>query len=265
MSKSTVQLKEAIQGLNIKKPFDLRAQMKPALKAPAQVELAQKEETQADQPEVVAIPVPQGFFMLAHSVFSQPLIRDLSGDAFRIFIWMSSQAWRFRQSNGQFRAAVDYIAASCGCSRSTVTRGLSDLKATKLIQCIEQNFKKGNLWLVSQIADGRNEQAEYELAQNSAEAGSKSGSSLPKKTQEAAQKEQHLINSLKNKNNSQEAEAFQNELKMIWEKFRCEFPDAGKQELELEKLLTGLPFGRTNAFARDLAVLKWWEAQIPRS
>jgi hypothetical protein len=258
MSKNASQLKTAIQGLNIKKPFDLRTQSKPALKAPAQVQDAQHESAHSAQA------TPQGFFMLAHSVFQNPIIRELSGDAFRIFIWMSSQAWRFRESNGQFRAAVDYIVAKCGCSRSTVTRGLADLKLAKLIECVEQNFKKGNLWQVSRIADGRNEQAEIEPAQNEKEAGLKSGGSMPKLSREHAQNEHHLITSLEINKNSEEGAAFQNELKTIWKEFRIQFSSIEAQNAEILLQLKGQPFGMNQPFARDLAVLKWWESKNAR-
>lgn len=253
MSKPQSPLKKAIQGLDIKKPFDLRAQMKPALKAPIEVELPNSESAQTVVPTV-------GFFMLAHSVFQSPILRELSGDAFRIFIWMSSQAWRFRESNGQFRAAVDYIAAKCGCSRSTVTRGLADLKSTKLIECIEQNFKKGNLWKVSRIADGRNESADSESAPIDPVAGSLSGGSMSNLNREPAQNEQHLINSLKINKNSEEAAAFQNELKMIWAAFREEFQSEEAQETEIRRHQNGLSFGITQPLAKDMAVLKWWES-----
>jgi hypothetical protein len=263
MSKNTIQLKSAIQSLNIKKPYDLRAQLKPTLKAPAQIE-----EPQIEQPEIQETQNKEpthGFFMLAHSVFNEEVIQNLSGDAFRIFIWMSAQAWRFKESKGEFRAAVDYISIKCGCSRSTVTRGLADLKKNNLIECVEQNFKKGNLWKVSRIADGRKEDAEIELAQNKVEAGSKSGSSMPNLNKEHAQNEHHIINPNKKFNKSQEAagdvaEALE-ERKLIWEKFCEAFPNEADQNVEIQKRLEGFPFVATQSFAKDMAVMKWWEGQ----
>jgi hypothetical protein len=261
MSKNTIELKSAIQNLNIKKPYDLRAQLKPTLKAPAQIQ-----EAQIEQPEVQGAQKKepaQGFFMLAHSVFDEEVVRNLSGDAFRIFIWMSAQAWRFKESKGEFRAAVDYISVKCGCSRSTVTRGLNDLKKNNLIECVEQNFKKGNLWKVNRIADGRKEDAEIELAQNKVEAGSKSGSSIPNLKQEHAQNEHHIINPNKKLNKSLEAagdvaEALE-ERKMIWKKFYEAFPSEDDQIGEIQKRLEGFPFVATQSFAKEMAVMKWWE------
>ena len=83
----------------------------------------------------------------------------------KVFIWMSSMAWRYQHSNGEFRGAVEYISIVSGCSRSTVTRALRDLKALKLIECVEQNFKKGNLWRVSSIANGRGKNNENQDGQ----------------------------------------------------------------------------------------------------
>ena len=214
MSKGTLQLKEAIQGLNIKKPFDLRAQNKPALKKPVdaipvQIEHAKFEYAKIENTQIEETESYKGFFMLAHSVFENELVRALSGDAFRIFVWMSAIAWRFKNSKGEFRASVDYVSMKCGCSRSTATRGLQDLKSKNLIVCIEQNFKKGNLWRVSRLADGRSLDTESEPAQNQSSqneggAGSNSACSLVKSTIEPAQNEHHLISSNKpnNQNNS---------------------------------------------------------------
>jgi hypothetical protein len=95
MSKNTIELKSAIQKLKIKKPYDLRAQLKPTLKAPAQIEEVQIE--QPDVQETKKREPAQGFFMLAHSVFDEEVVLNLSGDAFCIFIWMSAQAWSFKE------------------------------------------------------------------------------------------------------------------------------------------------------------------------
>ena len=278
MSKNNLHLKSAIQGLNINKPYDLRAQIKPALKAPVQIEQVQKQHAESEDVQIEAAQkreAPQGFFMLAHSVFEDEVIRNLSGDAFRIFIWMSAQAWRFKESKGEFRGAVDYISLKCGCSRSTVTRGLQDLKANKLIVCIEQNFKKGNLWGVSRIADGRkdaeieashNEETKIGVAQNRGEACSKSGGSVLNLTKEHAHNEHHLINPNKKLNKSEEAagEIFEalEERKMMWKKFTEAFPNEIDRECKIRDQLQGLPFPPTQEFARDLAVMKWWESQF---
>ncbi len=222
MSKNTLELKQAIQGLNITKPFDLRAQSKPALKRPAETEVPQVETVQTkpaqnrEAQNGVSGPVAErehGFFMLAHSVFENVVLRQLSGDSFRIFIWMSALAWRFRGSSGEFRASVEYVSAKCGCSRSTATRGLKDLRENQLIECVEQNFKKGNLWRVSRIADGRryvdsddaqDEQTKNEPTQEEDEVCSKSGSSSSNLSKEGALIEQQIITPkrFKTENNS---------------------------------------------------------------
>jgi hypothetical protein len=264
MSKSNSLLKAAIQDLNIQKPYDLRAQMKPALKKPAEITVGAQVE-QPQNKDTQARPAKQGFFMLAHSVFENLLIQKLSGDAFRIFIWMSAQAWRYRESNGQFRAAVDYITVNCGCSRSTVTRALADLKEQGLIECMEQNFKKGNLWRVSRVADGRNEEAESELPQtessrNESEAGSKSGGSVLKKNTKHAQNEQQIINPLQEnfKNPKKEADEFFDEIEEKWKRFCEEFSDEGGRAAKLKELLEGLPFAPSSELGRNMAMVKWF-------
>ena len=275
MSKNSLQIKSAINSLNIKKPYDLRAQMRPKFQPP-QNEVAQIKEAEIEQPQDQDTDVGGGFFMLAHSLFLNPLVRALSGDAKWVFTWMSSQAWRFKQSKGEFRAAVDYIVLKSGCSRSTVSRVLRDLKDAGLIECVEQNFHKGNLWKVSDIANGRGkgdsiEDTQIEVAQNKSPqngsgASSDWGSSRVKLSREHAQNEHHIINPNKNLNNSQEAagevaEALE-ERKMIWLKFCEAFPNEDDQKSEIQKRLIGSAFLPTQEFARDMAVMRWWEGNI---
>lgn len=96
----------------------------------------------------------QGFFKLSHSVFAEPLLRELSGDCFRLFLWLSSRAWRYPTSGGQVRASVGYIEIHAGMSHATISRGLKTLKEKGLIAIVEVDFKNGNLWQVSAIACG---------------------------------------------------------------------------------------------------------------
>jgi len=100
--------------------------------------------------------VPQrevaGFFKLSHRVFFEPLLRDLTGDSFRLFLWLSSRAWRYPSSDGTVRASVGYIESQAGMSHATISRALKILKEKALVCILEVDFKKGNLWQVSSIA-----------------------------------------------------------------------------------------------------------------
>ncbi len=96
----------------------------------------------------------QGFFKLSHSTFSEPLLQELSGDGFRLFLWLSSRAWRYAKSEGVVRASVRYIEEQTGMSHATVSRALKTLKERNLIRLVEMDFKRGNVWQVSSIAFG---------------------------------------------------------------------------------------------------------------
>lgn len=96
----------------------------------------------------------QGFFKLSHAVFSEPLLQQLSGDCFRLFLWLSSRAWRFAKSNGHVRASVRFIEDQTGMSHATVSRALKTLKDRNLVRLAETDFKRGNTWQVSSIAFG---------------------------------------------------------------------------------------------------------------
>ncbi len=182
MAKSDSELKRAIAGLNIKKPYDLRFQGKPSFKLPQNegphfvqpqtegtqfrdpdFEATHLQETQIQAPQLETVPslealevetekLPKGYFKLAHSTFAHAKLRALTGDAFRVFLWMSSRAWRFETSNGCLRASVSYISILAGVSESSVSRSLALLKREDLIELKELNFKKGNLWKVCSLA-----------------------------------------------------------------------------------------------------------------
>lgn len=95
-----------------------------------------------------------GFFMLSHRTFSNPTLQRLSGDCFRLFLWLSTRAWRFRKSNGTLRAAVSYIEQDTHMSHATISRGLRTLQDLDLVRLVETNYKKGNLWWVKPVAWG---------------------------------------------------------------------------------------------------------------
>ncbi|MBY0371954.1 helix-turn-helix domain-containing protein [bacterium] len=115
------------------------------------IEQAQSEAAKSEAP-LVESRSTQGFFKLSHAVFSEPLLQDLSGDCFRLFLWLSSRAWRFSKSNGEIRASVRFIEDQTGMSHATVSRALKTLKERNLLRLIETDFKRGNSWKVSSIA-----------------------------------------------------------------------------------------------------------------
>lgn len=138
-----------------------KARTEVAQNDPPQIEAAQKEVSlvpRVERPQIEEpqreVGTPQGFFKLSHGVFSEPLLKDLSGDCFRLFLWLSSRAWRFPSSSGVIRASVGYIEVQAGMSHATISRGLKALKEKGLISIVEVDFKIGNLWQVSSLACG---------------------------------------------------------------------------------------------------------------
>lgn len=92
------------------------------------------------------------FFRLSPRVFSETLTRNLSGDCFRLFLWLSWRAWRYPNSPGVVRAAVSFIEDETGMGHATASRALKKLRESGLIQLIETDFKRGNLWKISGLA-----------------------------------------------------------------------------------------------------------------
>lgn len=96
----------------------------------------------------------RGYFKLSHAIFSDRILRELPGDCFRLFLWMSSRAWRFPTSEGILRASVNFVTEQTGMSHATVSRALKALKETELVSLIKTDFKRGNVWKVFPIAYG---------------------------------------------------------------------------------------------------------------
>jgi hypothetical protein len=123
-------------------------------------EFAQNE---AAQPEV---PRLSGYFRLSHALFGDAAVRRLSGDSFRLFLWMSCQAWRFPDSDGTLRASVSFIELGTGISHATISRCLRQLKAEGLVSLVQTDFKRGNLWKVSRVAQSELPQSESAPSSN---------------------------------------------------------------------------------------------------
>ncbi len=118
-----------------------------------QNEVAKKELPQSEPPQKEATH-NGGFFKLAHSVFADKKLQGVSGDCFRLFLWLSSKAWRFSTSDGTVRASVSHIESETGMSHASISRGLKTLKELHLIRLIKLDYKLGNTWEVSKIALG---------------------------------------------------------------------------------------------------------------
>lgn len=127
-----------------------------------------------------------GFFKLSVRTFSLPQLQKLSGDCFRLFLWMSSKAWRYLSADGTLRASIGYIAAATGMSHATISRSVKTLRDEGLIRLVENDYKKGNLWHVSPLAFGGpgDMPPQFELPQNGGtqkevvDASKRGGSSL---------------------------------------------------------------------------------------
>jgi len=191
------------EGPQIEKARTEVAQIEPPQKEAAQTEVPsvpQVERPQTEEPQR-EVGTPQGFFKLSHGVFSEPLLKDLSGDCFRLFLWLSSRAWRFPSSGGVVRASVGYIEMQAGMSHATISRGLKTLKEKGLISIVEVDFKIGNLWQVSSLACGnpshddrppRDKAPQNEAAQIASGGASKNGSQSLKLRSHLPQNEQDL-------------------------------------------------------------------------
>ncbi len=147
---------------SIEQPQSERAQLKGVDPEYPQNEGAQNrcakgaKDTKSTKVEAPQVEPPQkeasGFFKLSHAVFWDSTLRELSGDSFRLFLWLSSRAWRFPTSDGTVRASVSFMESQAGMSHATISRSLKKLKETGLISVVEVDFKKGNLWKVSSVA-----------------------------------------------------------------------------------------------------------------
>src|SRR5690606_22066971 len=58
------------------------------------------------------------FFRLSHRAFSDPKLQGISGDCFRLFLWLASKAWRYPNSDGRVRAAIRFIEGGTGMSHA---------------------------------------------------------------------------------------------------------------------------------------------------
>lgn len=137
------------------RPRSESAQSEPPQNEIAQNKGPQFKAPQNEQPQIEKASVNGlGFFKLSDRTFSSPQLQKLSGDCFRLFVWMSSKAWRYQNSDGTLRASIGYIESATGMSHATISRCVKALRDEGLIKLLENDYKRGNLWKISPVALG---------------------------------------------------------------------------------------------------------------
>lgn len=276
-----------------------------AQSGPPKIEAAQKETINPPQVELPQVEgeepqresaTPLGFFKLSHAAFSETLLRDLSGDCFRLFLWLSSRAWRYPTSGGVVRASVGFIELNAGMSHATISRGLKALKEKRLISIIEVDFKNGNLWQVSSLACGypssddkppHDKVPQNEAARIAGGGVSKRGGPSLKVRQQPPQCEQDL-RSIKKIKNKKEVPKENLRLVCLGQLPEMETNDSALDNVEVGEIISsfehGLPADEQSRFidlfvarefphgffppmrvVRSLAAKDWWNgSQQPR-
>jgi hypothetical protein len=187
MAKNT-ELGAALRSLKLTQPFNLQNKVHSRIPENLQsnsvdrtqtnaAELSQKELPKSEKPRLEAtqnqapsekLPIlkaaprekidpPEnldGFFKIPHSIFYDQELRELSGDSFRLLIWLCSRAWRFPDSDGTLRASVSFIKNGTGIGHAAISRSLKILQEKNFIELREQNFKHGNLWKLKNLNGG---------------------------------------------------------------------------------------------------------------
>lgn len=257
------------QAPHLKQPQIEKALLEPTQnEAPknAKVHPRGSEQTQIEAPQR-EVAVPQGFFKLSHAVFSEPLLQGLSGDCFRLFLWISSRAWRYPTSGGVLRASVSYIEANTGMSHATISRGLKTLKEKDLVAIMEVDFKNGNKWRISSLACGYsngddrppgNKAPQNEVAQVEGKATSKSGSQHLKSRHLLSQNEGDL-RSIKNIKNIKEGHS----TVLIWDSNPETETSVEVTRLALEHFETSLSNEEKEALIQDFIRRKCSHGYVP--
>lgn len=156
MNKSRTLLKGGIQALNVGQAAQIPKHLK--FEAP-RIEVPQRAVPQMEVPQNERSPLTR-FFPLSIDIFSSPEVRSLSGDAFRVFLWMSTYAWQFPTSKGQVQASIGRVSRETGVSEASASRIFAALQAKGLIQQIKSDFKYGNIWQVRDLARAKGRDAQ---------------------------------------------------------------------------------------------------------
>ena len=201
----------------------------------------------------------RGFFMLAHSVFDDPVLRSLPGDSFRLFLWMSSRAWKYRDSTGLIRASISYAAHGAGLSEACISRSLKVLVDAELIAVKERNFKLGNLWSVSVRAALRKVPA-AKVPQNEWATPSKGGTTSLTRRGKVPPGERQLIR-FKKTQERKEAEALEGDgYGVKAQAFSKAFESEQARADAVQRYANAVPALKSlGPAARAFAVTRWWE------
>jgi hypothetical protein len=65
---------------------------------------------------------------------------------------MSSHAWRYQDSDGTLRASIGFMVNGTGISHATVSRALGQLRERGMVELVQTDFKRGNIWKISNRA-----------------------------------------------------------------------------------------------------------------
>jgi len=180
----------------------------------------------------------KGYFRVSHTLFEDQAIQKLSGECFRVFLWMSSKAWRFQGSQGMLRASVSKISSETGVGKSTISRALSDLKKEKLIRLAKVDSKWGNLWWVESVfRTDQFEGAQIEEPQKRGEAPPFRDLCSLKMGEEVPRNEEHLKNlrKEKEKNSFKEEEDDEIDLRKARKEFESAFPNEREGEAKIQE------------------------------
>ncbi len=250
-------------------------------------EAAKNEKPQKELPqnEAPLKEVPQGYFKLSHAVFSEPQLQDLSGDCFKLFLWLSSRAWRYPTSDGSIRASISFMESGAGIPHATVSRSLKTLKEKKLITIVTVDFKKGNIWQISPIAFGnqgddnppRKKAAQSEATQIANEGASKGGNESLNSRQPLPQNEGQIRSFKKVRHlkevpmgnvlvaeEKQEPDLSAEERQLAIDTFENSLGDFEKEALTKDFIFREYPHGYKppSRIVRRLTASDWYRAQV---
>ncbi|MGK5085749.1 helix-turn-helix domain-containing protein [Bdellovibrionota bacterium FG-1] len=233
MSKPRIELKDALKAMNVAEPMRIPRNLGFSPPICAQPKLPQNEAPQNKEPQKEGA-FNQGYFALSHGALQNPQVMALSGDGFRVFLWMNTQAWRFPNSNGEVRASVSYLSRNTGVSSASVSRILSSLVEAGMIRRVRVDFERGNIWWVQNLLgrgeppqnkepqneDAQNKVPQFEVPQNDVGAPSKRGSTSLNLRQQVPQNEGEKRNIIKQENKNSLSQEISENLKTYFESLK---------------------------------------------
>jgi hypothetical protein len=129
----------------------------------------------------------KGFFKLPHAIFSDPVLMALSGEQFRLYLWLLTRAWRFPSSNGTVRASLSFIQLHIPISESTATRALKKLQELGLIWLATKDLRGGNTWFVKRPDSSLSAEQKDSCSKSASKCGGSSSSKNSTNVEELAE------------------------------------------------------------------------------